>query len=116
MHTAAQTHRRKAASILWRVATDCDKAKLEVAKAGVVAPAVAMLQCGCRDHTAAPAAIEVHHIYNIQTYKCQLHLSLSSKAYCCMFVFLTVEGAQAVALVLVVTMKAWTCTQGCGQA
>ncbi|KAL3161961.1 hypothetical protein ABBQ38_009041 [Trebouxia sp. C0009 RCD-2024] len=60
--SAAQTHRRKAASILWRVATDCDKAKLEVAKAGVVAPAVAMLQCGCRDHTAAPAAIEAAYL------------------------------------------------------
>ena len=61
MCTGAQTHSRRAASILWRVATDCDKAKLEVAKAGVVAPAVAMLQRGCRDHSAAPAAIEVHN-------------------------------------------------------
>ena len=58
--TGAQKARQKAAGVLWRVATDCDKAKLEVAKAGAVAPAVAMLQAACQDLTVAPAATEVH--------------------------------------------------------
>ena len=57
--TAGQTDSQRVASILWRVATDCDKAKLEVAKAGVVAPAVALLQSACRNQTTAAAAIEV---------------------------------------------------------
>ena len=46
--------------MLWRVATDCDKAKLEVAKAGAVAPAVALLKAACQDFTVSPAATEVH--------------------------------------------------------
>ena len=46
----------QAAAILWRVATDCDKAKLEVAKAGAVAPAVALLKRARQD---APAATQV---------------------------------------------------------
>ena len=50
----------EAAGVLWRVATDCDKAKLEVAKAGAVAPAVALLQAVPRDTTCIPAATEVH--------------------------------------------------------
>ena len=45
--------------MLWRVATDCDKAKLEVAKAGAVAPAVALLQAANRDAALIPAATEV---------------------------------------------------------
>ena len=45
--------------MLWRVATDCDKAKLEVAKAGAVAPAVALLQAANRDAAFIPAATEV---------------------------------------------------------
>ena len=48
-----------AAGILWRVATDCDKAKLEVAKAGAVAPAVALLQAAHREAACIPAATEV---------------------------------------------------------
>ena len=46
--------------MLWRVATDCDTAKLEVAKAGAVTPAVALLQSACQDLAVAPAATEVH--------------------------------------------------------
>ena len=56
---AAQRAARKAAGVLWRVATDCDKAKLEVAKAGAVEPAVALLQAASQDRVVAPAATEV---------------------------------------------------------
>lgn len=45
--------------MLWRVATDCDKAKLEVAKAGAVGPAVAMLQAGDRNAASIASATEV---------------------------------------------------------
>ncbi len=38
---------------------DCDKAKLEVAKAGAVSPAVAMLQAGDRNAASAASATEV---------------------------------------------------------
>lgn len=57
--TAAQKAGQKAAGVLWRLATDSDKAKLEVAKAGAVAPAVAMLKAACQDLTVSPAATEV---------------------------------------------------------
>ena len=50
---------KEAAGVLWRVATDCDKAKLEVAKAGAVGPAVAMLQAGDRNAAGIASATEV---------------------------------------------------------
>lgn len=50
---------KEAAGVLWRVATDCDKAKLEVAKAGAVGPAVAMLQAGDRNAVSIASATEV---------------------------------------------------------
>ena len=71
--TAAQKARQKAAGVLWRVATDSDKAKLEVAKAGAVAPAVALLQAAYQDLRVAPAATEVHMLlipYIIEVYLC----------------------------------------------
>ena len=43
----------QAAAVLWRVATDCDKAKLELTKAGAVAPAVALLHQGSADASSA---------------------------------------------------------------
>ena len=61
MHAGATAQKacQKAAGVLWRVATDSDKAKLEVAKAGAMAPAVVLLKAACRDLTVAPAATEV---------------------------------------------------------
>ena len=56
----AQKACQKAAGVLWRVATDSDKAKLEVAKAGAVAPAVALLQAAQQDLSVAAAATEVY--------------------------------------------------------
>lgn len=48
-----------AASVLWRLASDCDVAKLELTKAGAVAPAVAMLQAAQTDPSYAAPASEV---------------------------------------------------------
>lgn len=61
LHAGATTQKacQKAAGVLWRVATDSDKAKLEAAKAGAVAPAVVLLNAACRDLTVAPVATEV---------------------------------------------------------
>lgn len=50
---------KEAAGVLWRVATDCDKAKLEVAKAGAVGPAVALLQASDRNAASIASATEV---------------------------------------------------------
>ena len=49
----------EATGVLWRVATDCDKAKMEVAKAGAVAPAVALLQAARKDALYVASATEV---------------------------------------------------------
>lgn len=68
--TAAQTASQRAAGVLWRLATDSDKAKLEVAKAGAVGPAVALLQAACRDLRFAPAATEVHTLLFLTTTLC----------------------------------------------
>lgn len=43
----------QAAAVLWRVASDCDKAKLELTKAGMVAPAVALLHRANQDAASA---------------------------------------------------------------
>lgn len=72
--TAAQKGGQKAAGVLWRVATDCDKAKLEVAKAGAVAPAVAMLKAACQDLTVSPAATEVRRLLFPCLHVWSLHL------------------------------------------
>ncbi|DBA77036.1 TPA: hypothetical protein ACH3X1_009624 [Trebouxia sp. C0004] len=53
---------KEAAGVLWRVAADCDKAKLEVAKAGAVGPAVAMLQAGDRNAASIASATEAAYL------------------------------------------------------
>ncbi len=78
-HTAVTSHScpsagqaaaaKEAAGVLWRVATDCDKAKLEVAKAGAVGPAVAMLQAGDRNASSIASATEVMTDVALQSIK-----------------------------------------------
>ena len=61
---------KEAAGVLWRVATDCDKAKLEIAKAGAVGPAVAMLQAGDRNAASIASATEVMTEVALQSTNC----------------------------------------------
>ena len=70
LHVAAagQTAAARAAGVLWRVATDCDKAKLEIVKAGAMAPAVASLRAACHSTTALPAATEVSHCFLVTAF------------------------------------------------
>ena len=61
----------EAAGVLWRVATDCDKAKLEVTKAGVMGPAVVMVQAALKgsEFTASATEVLLEHVC-FQKYSC----------------------------------------------